>query len=331
MHLLLAAMVGNPGQGGSWCRRLTVLAVIAGVFSLPMAFAAEPISPIPREIDYDRAKAALGKKLFNDPLLSLDRTVSCASCHDLTGGGHDPRPVSTGIKGRQGTMTSPTVFNAVFNFRQFWNGRAVDLKTQAAGPLQDPREMGMSREELEQRLTAADDYRRAFGALYGGDRVRFDDIADALAEFQRALITPDSPFDRYLRGEATLQPREQQGYLTFKEIGCVTCHNGINIGGNSFQKIGVINPIEHHGETADRYTVTGDPADRHLFKVPTLRNIALTAPYFHNGTSAGLAEALKHMAHHNLGVELQAEQERNLIAFLQTLTGNKPAILHGEN
>jgi len=296
------------------------------VVALPITNA-EPIRPIPLEIDYDHAKAALGKKLFHDPLLSLDQTVSCASCHDLTAGGHDLRPVSVGIMGREGTMAAPTVFNAVFNFRQFWNGRAADLKTQAAGPLQDPREMGMSPEEVERRLSAEEEYRRTFREIYGGNRIRFDDVLDALAEFQRALITPNSPFDRYLRGETPLPPQALQGYHTFKEIGCVTCHNGVNLGGNSFQKIGVVNPTEYHGGVADRYTVTGNPTDRHLFKVPTLRNIVLTAPYFHNGSCPSLPEALKQMAFHNLGVEIPREQEQNLLAFLRALTGEKPAIL----
>ncbi|MFH7319570.1 cytochrome-c peroxidase [Desulfurivibrio sp. D14AmB] len=188
---------------------LTLLAATL-LLALPAANA-EPIRPIPLAIDYDPGKAALGKELFHDPLLSLDQTVSCASCHDLAGGGHDPRPVSTGIMGRQGTMAAPTVFNAVFNFRQFWNGRAADLKEQAAGPLQDPREMGMSPDEVERRLSAVEDYRRTFRELYGGNRVRFDDVLDALAEFQRALVTPNSPFDRYLRGETPLPPQGPAG------------------------------------------------------------------------------------------------------------------------
>ncbi|MDF1615651.1 cytochrome-c peroxidase [Desulfurivibrio dismutans] len=289
----------------------------------------EPISPIPRRIDYDPAKAELGRRLFHETMLSVDHSVSCASCHDLDGGGHDPRPVSIGIHGREGNMASPTVFNAVFNFRQFWNGRAVDLQEQAAGPLQDPLEMGMSKEEVEQRLSADQDYRTTFGQIYGGRQVRFEQVVDALAEFQRALITPDSPFDLYLRGEAVLQPHQQLGYLEFKELGCVTCHNGVNIGGNSYQQMGVIYPREERKdrEIQDRRAITGREADRQVFKVPTLRNIALTAPYFHDGSAADLPEALQIMAHHNLGVELTSQQIFALVAFMETLTGQKPAIL----
>ncbi|MDZ7642000.1 MAG: cytochrome c peroxidase [Desulfurivibrio sp.] len=292
--------------------------------------ASEPITPIPRSIDFDRAKAELGRELFHDPLLSLDRTISCASCHDLDSGGHDPRPVSLGIKGREGSMNAPTVFNAVFNFRQFWNGRAADLREQADGPLQNPVEMGMSREEVEQRLTADGDYRRRFRAIYGGEEVRFTAVLDALAEFQRALITPGSRFDQYLRGEITLAPHEYQGYLTFKELGCVTCHNGVNLGGNSFQRIDIIKPRElDHEDLEDRYAVTGKPTDRGVFKVPTLRNIVLTAPYLHDGSAADLEQVLSTMARHGLGVELKDKQIHDLISFFNTLTAPRPDFLNG--
>ncbi|ADH86548.1 cytochrome-c peroxidase [Desulfurivibrio alkaliphilus] len=289
----------------------------------------EPIQPIPRQIAYDREKAELGRRLFNETMLSLDHSISCASCHDLNGGGHDPRPASIGIHSRQGTMASPTVFNAVFNFRQFWNGRAADLREQAAGPLTDPLEMGMSEQEVERRLNEDPGYREAFSKIYGGRQVRFEQVLDALAEFQRALITPDSLFDLYLRGEAVLMPQQQQGYLEFKELGCVTCHNGVNVGGNSFQKMGVIFPRETDDERKimDLNQVSGREEDRQVFKVPTLRNITLTAPYFHDGSAADLPEALQNMAHHNLGVELSSRQIYLLVAFLETLTGQRPTIL----
>lgn len=309
---------------------LALAAALALLVASPTK-AAEPITPIPRQIDYDPAKAALGKRLFHDPLLSLDQTISCASCHDLSKGGDDPRPLSIGIQGREGVISSPTVFNAVFNFRQFWNGRALDLKEQAAGPLQDHREMGMTPDEVERRLNRNSDYPRQFREVYGEERIRFEQVLETLAEFQRALITPNSPFDLHLRGEALLQPQELEGYLTFKELGCITCHNGVNIGGNSLQKIGVINPVELREGVPDRAAVTANPADRHLFKVPTLRNIALTAPYFHDGSVATLSEALSHMAHHNLGVALQRGQTYALTAFLLTLTGEKPTILREGN
>ncbi len=319
-------------------RRLAVAllllgALLATALAAATVLADEPIAPLPQAVDYDEAKARLGQRLFSDPLLSLDRTISCASCHDLAAGGDDSRPVSLGIMGRSGVVNSPTVFNARFNFRQFWNGRARDLTEQAAGPLQDPVEMGITPAELENRLNREASYRAAFTAVYGDGRISFARVLDALAEFQKALVTPDSPFDRYLRNEQPLSEQELRGYLAFKELGCVTCHNGINLGGNSYQKIGVINPYrngtaaDHDSPRGDRQALTNDPADRDLYKVPTLRNIELTAPYFHDGSRATLAKALEDMGHYNLGLKLSLAQIQDLFVFLKTLTGQRPAIL----
>lgn len=283
--------------------------------------AAEPITPIPQTLSYNQTKAFLGKKLFFDPKLSKDRTVSCNSCHNLQHGGADSRKVSVGVDGRVGNIQSPTVFNAVFNFTQFWNGRAKNLVDQAKGPIHNPLEMGMSTEEIERRINTDAEYRDLFQKATGKSYVSFADIAEMIAEYEKTLITPNSKFDRFLRGETSLTPSEMQGYTLFKTLGCVSCHNGVNIGGNSFQKFGVIIPITRAENTNDRFILTKRESDKNVFKVPTLRNIALTAPYFHDGSAATLNDALSFMAKHNLGKKLSLSEKVDLIAFLHTLTG----------
>lgn len=297
------------------------------VLSVLCLEAAEPISPLPESVSYDRAKAALGKRLFEETLLSSDKSVSCASCHSFAAGGADPRPVSIGIDGKRGNIQAPTVYNAVFNFRQFWNGRAESLKSQANGPIHNPVEMGMDSRTIEQRLNAISDYRRAFQRIYASKRVRYDDVIDAIVVFEKALVTPDSLFDRYLRGEDTLSARQSEGYRRFKELGCVTCHNGVNIGGNSFQKMGLFVPYDHNLSIPDRYSVTGKLQHKNVFKVPTLRNIALTAPYFHDASAWTLEEAIRTMSHHNLGALISQEDTAAIVAFLKTLTGKTPEVL----
>ena len=292
--------------------------------------AEEPIRPIPRHLDYDHKKADLGFLLFLDPKLSEDGTVACVSCHSFEHGGADPRPVSIGVHGKKGAANAPTVYNAYFNFRQFWNGRAKDLKDQANGPIHNPVEMAMNVAEITAYLRSNPLYIEKFKKAYRRPPT-FDDAIDAIAEFEKALFTPDCKFDRYLRGEAKLSAAERKGYELFKKLGCVTCHNGINIGGNSFQKMGLIMPYPWHPIYPDRFAVTHDPADKNVYKVPTLRNIALTAPYFHDGSAATLKDALKKMAYYNLGFAMQPDEMEMIIAFLKTLTGKKPAILkrHG--
>ncbi|WP_353661698.1 cytochrome c peroxidase [Hydrogenimonas sp. SS33] len=297
---------------------------------LPLAaWAEEPIKPIPLHVPYDHEKAELGKALFADPNLSADGTVSCASCHSFDHGGADPRPVSVGVHGRKGSANAPTVYNAYFNFRQFWNGRARDLKDQANGPLHNPLEMAMVPRRIEKYLAQNGYYRSAFRKVYGRTP-RYDDMLDAVAEFEKALYTPNCKFDRYLRKEVKLSDEEAKGYSYFKTLGCITCHNGINIGGNSYQKLGLIIPYAWSETFPDLYQVTHNPFDKNVYKVPTLRNIDLTAPYFHDGSAATLQETLRKMAYHNLGFDLNREEERALIAFMKTLTGEKPAILKGE-
>jgi cytochrome c peroxidase len=284
----------------------------------------EPVTPIPQNFPHDSAKASLGKKLFFDPILSKDKTVACVSCHNFRHGGADSRRVSVGIDKKVGHMQSPTVLNAVFNFTQFWNGRAKNLTDQAAGPLHNPSEMGMSSEQVEERVNGDTRYRGTFRAITGRSVITITDVTEMIAEYEKTLITPNCKFDRYLRKEIVLDPSEIRGYDLFKRLGCISCHNGVNIGGNSFQKFGVIVPIVRAANTDDRFALTKRERDKNVFKVPTLRNIALTAPYFHDGSAATLQEALKIMSVHNLGMKLSAQEINDIIAFLNTLSGELP-------
>ena len=304
---------------------VTFFLLLAVTFTL--TFAEEPIEPIPLNPDYDREKAEIGKMLFFDPILSKDRTLACVSCHDFDYGGADYRNVSVGIGKREGNVQSPTVLNARYNFKQFWNGRADDLREQAAGPIHNPAELGIDKADVERRINESSLYRERFLKRYGGERVTYAMVLDAIVEFEKALTTPNSRFDRFLRGENTLTPKEVEGYLTFKELGCITCHNGINIGGNSFQRMGIIVPYRYDERYPDLYDEIEDERYKNVFKVPTLRNIELTAPYFHDASAADLYEAIKTMSYHNLGFKPNEEQIGLLVAFLKTLTGEKPAIL----
>lgn len=287
-------------------------------------YAIEPIAPIPKTIPYDVQKAALGQKLFFDPILSKDYSISCASCHQKTHGGSDGEQVSTGIYQLHGNMNAPTVLNSVFNFRQFWNGRAKDLREQALGPIHNPIEMGFSAAEAIARLEKIPEYKESFQKVTKRTHIIPDDIADVIAEYEKTLITPNAKFDLYLQGIATLSHDEQEGYHLFKTLGCATCHNGINVGGNSFQKMGAIIPVKWNKKINDRYAVTKREMDKNVYKVPTLRNITLTAPYFHDGSVATLTDAVMRMSHHNLGLTLSDREAAYIIAFLKTLTGKLP-------
>ena len=289
-------------------------------------FAKEPISPIPKKMKYNHKKAELGKILFSDPMLSSDGTISCFSCHSFEHGGADPRAVSIGVTHKKGCANAPTVYNSYFNFRQFWNGRAKDLKAQAGGPLHNPVEMGMDKAKIDRYLKGALYYKKTFQILYHKSP-NYADALDAIAEFEKALYTPNAKFDRYLRGEVKLSEKESKGYKLFKKAGCIVCHNGINIGSNSYEKMGLIFPYKWKKGIPDLYALTKKEQDKNVFKVPTLRNIALTAPYFHDGGSKNLDEALKNMAYHNLGTKFSKEQIEELKSFLHTLTGQKPSIL----
>jgi cytochrome c peroxidase len=308
------------------CTAIYGTLLIALLLFATVAQAFEPIKPLPTSIDYDRQKAELGRRLFFDPILSADRTVSCATCHDPAFGWADPRPVSVGVHGRRGRINAPTVLNSYFNFRQFWNGRASNLKEQAAGPIHNPLEMDLSPEETVARLRDDPGYVRLFRAAYPGQPLTFARITEVIAEFEKALITPNSRLDRHLRGEPVLKQDELDGYRLFKQLGCVTCHNGINIGGNSYQYLGALIPTELDPADGDRFAITGQDIDRNRFKVPSLRNITLTSPYLHDGSEASLEKLIDLMAYHNLGLRLSKPEADLLMTFLNTLTGDPPRI-----
>ncbi|MBI4995316.1 MAG: cytochrome-c peroxidase [Rhodocyclales bacterium] len=294
------------------------------------ALAALP--PVPR---LPAAKVALGRALFKDVRLSRDDSIACASCHDLAGFGHDSRRVSVGVGGAEGSVNAPTVFNASLNFVQFWDGRAGSLEEQAAGPVHNPLEMASDWATVIGKLQAdaafGDEFRRAYP-----DGITAANLADAIATFERTLLTENSPFDRYLRGDQqAIDERARLGLRRFRDLGCASCHQGVNVGGNMFQRFGVMG--DYFGDRArqrpavaadlGRFNVTGQEVDRHVFKVPSLRNVAETAPYFHDGSVASLAEAVAIMGRYQLGRELSRDEVDTLLAFLKTLSGMPPASL----
>ena len=308
--------------------RAACLVFLAATFGFPgdPARAAEPIKPIPDQTEVHGEKVALGRALFHDPRLSRDDTVSCASCHDLRSGGADGRRVSVGIEGQAGLINSPTVFNVGLNFKQFWDGRAGTLEQQIDDPVQSPLEMGSLWPDVVAKLYQDRDYPRRFKALYS-DGISRDTIRNAIAEFMRSLTTPNGRFDRWLKGdEGALDRVEKHGYALFKYYGCVSCHQGANVGGNMFQVFGVLNEyFRKRGNITEadlgRYNVTGNPADRHAFKVPSLRMAAHTAPYLHDGSAATLRDAVDAMFEFQLGREAPDEDREAIVAFIKTLAG----------
>jgi len=290
-----------------------------------MIVTAAPIKPIPLYMKAEHQKVLLGKKLFFDPILSSDGTIACASCHDLTDGGDDGRQFSIGIGGQKGSINAPTVYNAVFNFRQFWDGHAEDLKEQAFGPMENPVEMGQTMDKAVIKIKKDTSYSSAFAKVYA-DGVTAKNIADAIAEYEKILITPNAPFDLYLKGEKdAISQKAKEGYRLFESKGCILCHNGINIGGNFFNKFGIFK--DANSSATGRYKITGREEDRFVFKVPSLRNIALTAPYMHDGRAKTLTDAVEIMTEHQLGRYMSPEEIENIVAFLKSLSGEIPDIV----
>jgi cytochrome c peroxidase len=286
----------------------------------------EPIQPIEATANLDPRKVALGQKLFGDPRLSHDNQISCATCHILQQGGADVRARSIGIHGAVGVINAPSVLNSGLNFRQFWDGRAATLEAQVEVPILSDIEMGSTWPEVLAKLSSSEEYARDFHRIYS-DGVQKDHVKDSIAEFERSLTTLNSRFDRYLRHDPNaLTSREQEGYKLFKSLGCASCHQGMGVGGNMYQKMGVMIPFFTEGipvNQADRgrFNVTGDPRDMYLFKVPSLRNVELTGPYFHDGSAATLPDAVRMMGKYQLGRPLTDPQVELILAFLKTLTG----------
>lgn len=290
--------------------------------------AGRPIHPLPRAVKVDQRKVALGEQLYFDKRLSGDETLSCASCHDLTKGGTDQAKVSTGIRGQKGGINAPTTFNALFAVDQFWDGRADTLEEQAAGPPLNPVEMGSNWDQIVERLEADEELAAEFRQVYPAG-INADTITDAIAEFERTLITPDCPFDRYLGGdEEALDAEARRGWALFQAHGCQSCHVGKAMGGQSYEEMGRAADYfaDRGGELTEadhgRYNVTKAPRDRHRFKVPILRNVALTYPYLHDGSAEDLAEAVEAMTRYELGEELSDDEVQALVRFLESLTGS---------
>lgn len=291
-----------------------------------------PIDPLPElgSLELDMDKALLGRRLYHDGILSADGSLSCATCHAVDEGGAEPRVTSTGIGGAIGPINAPTTLNTWNHIAQFWDGRAADLEEQALGPIENPIEMGAQLSVITERLNNDEYYAAQFGELYD-DGVTEANLAHAIAEYERSLITP-GPFDAWLAGDdEAISAEAVDGYRLFVDTGCTTCHTGPGLGGESFQKLGLINNYfeRRGGEITEadqgRFNATGNEADRHFFKVPTLRNVAMTAPYFHDGHEWDLGEAVRTMAHVQLNKDLTDEEVASMVSFLETLDGELPA------
>jgi cytochrome c peroxidase len=271
------------------------------------------------------AMITLGRMLYYETRLSKNHDLSCNSCHPLDNFGADGEPTSPGHKGARGDRNSPTSYNAALHIAQFWDGRAPDVEAQAKGPVLNPGEMAMADEAtVEAVLQSIPGYVDAFAAAFpdAESAITYDHMATAIGAFERGLVTP-SPFDAYLGGDVTaLTDAQIAGLDTFVSTGCVTCHSGPTLGGAMYQKLGAVHPYETEDE--GRFKVTHDEADKYVFKVPSLRNIAKTGPYFHDGSVTELSEAIKKMGYHQLGVELDEAQIGSIATFLDALTGQVP-------
>ncbi|PJZ68810.1 cytochrome-c peroxidase [Leptospira perolatii] len=269
-------------------------------------------------------RVALGEKLYFEKRLSANDSQACNSCHNVNGksAGVDNLPTSPGAFGKNGDRNSPTVLNAGFHLAQFWDGRAPNLQAQAKGPILNPIEMAMpSASEVEKKISAIPEYVDLFGKAFPAEekKITYDNLAEAIAAYERTLITKDR-FDDFQNGNhRTLNSDEQKGLETFLSIGCIACHNGPLLGGNSFRKLGQVNSYENTNDKG-RHNVTKNPADLFVFKVPSLRNVALTGPYFHDGKIPTLEEAVKKMGHLQLGKELSSEEVNSIVSFLKTLS-----------
>lgn len=289
--------------------------------------AVKGITPTPALVD-------LGKALYFDPRLSESHNISCNTCHQVGLGGVDMLPTSIGHKSQQGSRNAPTVLNSVFNTAQFWDGRAADLKEQAGGPIQNPIEMGITHQHAIEMLKAIPGYKPMFEKAFPQqpNPITIGNVETAIAAFEATLITPNSPFDKYLGGdENALTAEQKEGLKLFIDQGCASCHNGVNVGGGMYAPFGVVEkPGADILPPADkgRFQVTKTADDAYVFKVPTLRNVELTPPYFHSGQSWDLKQAVGVMATSQLGEHLTDDQITKITAFLDALTGEQPKVTY---
>jgi len=308
-------------------KRYILAAAVSSLSLAPLyAAAQELIQPIKPPAQINLGMVELGKKLYFDPRLSKSGFISCNSCHNLSMGGTDNIPTSIGDKWQQGPINAPTVLNSSLSVAQFWDGRAADLKAQAGGPIANPGEMAFTHTLAIGVLESIPAYVREFKQVFNKDKVDIDEVTLAIAEFEKTLVTPNSRFDQWLLGKTdALSQQELAGYKLFKESGCVGCHNGPAVGGTSFQKMGVVQPYTSTNNAQGRSAVTGKDADRFTFKVPSLRNVELTYPYFHDGAVNTLTEAVDVMGRLQLGKKFTADENAKVVAFLKTLTGDQPS------
>jgi cytochrome c peroxidase len=307
---------------GRWRRAAAICVLILAslpLFSVPLqslepppgltsAAAEEPITPIPEPPAIDPLKVKLGERLFGDPRLSHDNSRSCSSCHDLGTNGASKQSHDLGLDGSNLPLNTLTLFNAALNFRFGWEGKIPSLEADFKAALQNPQIMGSSASELAEKLAADMSMRREFAAAYGSGPDA-DNILDAVVSFERTLLTPGSRFDRWLAGDAAaLSANELEGYRLFKSLGCVSCHQGVNIGGNLFQRHGIFHPL-------------ASPKPE-ILRVPSLRNVAATPPYFHDGSALTLDDAVRKMGLAQLNSTLTDQQVNLIVGYLQTLTGN---------
>jgi cytochrome c peroxidase len=308
------------------CVGILVAPIYLGVRHTPYAATSwdkEPITPIPHAAEVGTAKVALGEKLFHDPRLSHTNAIACATCHRLAQGGDDGLPLARAADGTLYSRNTPTIFNVALNSRYRWDGAVRTLEAEVEATLHSPAMMNTSWPELLTKLRADLDYVAAFNAAYPGGPTR-EYVLGALTAYTRSLLTPDARFDQYLRGQhQALTEAEQRGYQLFKAYGCAACHQGVNVGGNMFQKFGIFrgDSAPRDDDDPGRFTVTGAARDRYVFRVPSLRNVAVTAPYYHDGRVETLETAVDLMAKRQLGTALRAEEINLIVQFLHTLTG----------
>jgi len=317
--LWIACFAGLIGCGGAAQQDGIQPGLLAAFEPLPEAFVSQS-NPLTDE------KVALGQLLYHDPRLSKGGDVSCATCHPLGQFGTDGLAVSAGHEGQPGTRNSPTVFNSAGQLAQFWDGRAATVEEQVEGPVLNPVEMAMaSTTEVESVLEQVPAYRDAFAQAFPGeaDSIRFDNVALAIGAFERTLVTP-SRWDQFLAGEeSALTAEERNGFREFTAAGCMTCHRGVLVGGDMYQRLGIVKTWQDTHDLG-RFEVTGHERDRMVFKVPLLRNVAETAPYFHDGSVPTLEQAILLMNEYQLGMNLASNQVASIETWLGSLTGELP-------